>query len=411
MSKSSDLVFRFLHRKLAASGDTPAQYAASGGTFSTAIAAALTEADDYWNGALCRWDSGPNTGLWSVVSAFDADTDTLTFSVLLPFTVAAGHAFTLFHGGKHLSDQSLPSLTASAPVNVTGVTLSAGALNAAGTGQLRFYYNGGGGAQTMTWQPPAGAEGDEVVVGTLAEGDTAQLPAGGTDEEDLSQSLRITRGAAALSTANAADDVLISIPDIARLPLVDAGAAARTIYRAVGVENVGAAPIYGIRAWAPAPGSGAATQLAAGLGTGADTLAADELARWDKSGWVYNATRDDLRYYYNRSGNRAAVLSVADMTRPAAGVAWDAGDDIEPAGWQDIGLNAPGAGGIFADPDEGDAPAGVSFSCAHSLSSALVIGDLAPGGIYCIWERWTIPAGARPAICVPGVHLYAPVTE
>ena len=400
MSRISDLVCRFLHRLLGASEGTPTLYTASAGTARTAVCAALTQADDYWNGAVCKWESGDNAGYYSTIADFDAATDTLTFDEDLPFAVANADTFRLCQGGKYISDEPMPLLAASSPVLCTGFAIArASARNDTGTGVLTFRVNGGYGAQTLSWTPPGGSAGEEVVVGDLTDGSTVELLGGGTADDAESQCIVVARTAAALPTEDVADDIFLQAP-LGIFPPIHGTAydAGVTLYRAIGLKNEASSPLYNVAAYCPPSFSGAAAAvLTAVLGTGAGTLYADDLASWGTQGWVYNSTKDDLRFVYNRSGNEAAVLAPGAGLRGKAAVAWEIGDDIELYPWIDIGLEAPGGGDALADPsDQHTAPAGVAFTCPTTAAAGLAIGTLAAGAIYCVWARLVIPAGVQP---------------
>lgn len=418
MSRISDLVLLYLHKKLAASGDTPATLTASAGTIRTAVCAALTEADDYWNGAILRWTTGPNAGRYSSVLDFDAATDTLTFKEDLPNAVANTHQFVLLHGGKHASDQQIPGMVCTAPVNVTGFTISYVSFrNLEGNAELNFKHNGGVN-QGLTWTPPDGDEGIEVNISALANGDTAVLSAGGATDEEKSAFVIVTRTAAALPGADQSDTLGLSLPEGTFLPAITGAetTAGKTFYRPVAIKNNGAGKIYSVKAYCLKPVDAAAgTTIAAsgGIGTGADELGATNLANWPVSGFVYNSTKDDLRYYYDKSGNGVKVQSPGAGIRGFTAVAWDDGDTLELFPLFDIGLDAPGAGSIFEDPaTEITAPAGVGFSCPRTSGTGLNIGDLAAGGLHVVWERYFIPANFQPVEAARALlRLYAEVSS
>ncbi len=189
-----------------------------------------------------------------------------------------------------------------------------------------------------------------------------------------------------------------------------------TFYRPVGIENTSATKIYAIAAYCTSPFPAAAnTTIAAGgnIGTGAATLKGTSFANWGAHGFVYNVTKNDLRYYYNRSGNSCSVLGPGGGIRGFTAVAWDVGDTLEPFPWFDIGLDAPGGGDIFEDPaSEATAPAGVVFSCPRTAGTGLAIGDLAAAAVYCVWQRFYIPAGFLPLEAGEArMRLYAEVTS
>jgi hypothetical protein len=417
VSQISDLQFLYLHKKLAATGNTPATLTASAGTVRTAVCAALTEADDYWNGAIALWTSGPNAGLYSSVKDFVAGTDTLEFDEDLPNAVANTHQFVLLHGGKHISDQRIPGMTAAALVNVTGFSIHyTGVLNGEGNGTLKFYYNGGAG-QGLTWTPPGGTEGSQVDISGLANGQRVSVFAGGATDEEKSKYITVQRTAAALPGADQTDVIALVNPSGTFLGAILGAetAAGVTVYRPVGIKNAGADKVYGVKAYCPQPFAGAvATTIAAGgnIGTGAATLKGTSLANWGSHGWVYNSTKNDLRYYYNRSGNSCSILNPGAGMRDFVAVAWDVADNIEPYPWMDIGLDAPGAGSIFEDPaSESTAPAGVAFTAPRTSGTGLLIGDLAAAAVYCVWERYFIPAGFQPVESgKANLRLYAEVT-
>ncbi len=397
MSRLHELVFRALHRELAANGDTPDQFTASGGTTSTVVCAALTESNDYWNGALLRWDSGANAGLWSNVGDFVSGTDTLVLDDVLPVAAANGDEFTLFLGGKFASDVEVRSLATSPLVNVTGFEIAnAAAMNGEGTGTLRFDAATG----FLTWQPPREDEGNAVTVSALAIGGRAIVYGAGTSLEQLGKFLVLERTAAALPVADAADDVSLDLVPggfVARVTGAEA-AAGVTLYRPVAVKNMSSGEARELAAWcAPPFPAAAAAVLAADLGTGAGTLEADALTGWGASGWVYNATKDDARYFYDRSGRSAFVADPGGGARGLTAVAWDEGDELVPLPWFDIGQGVDSGGGEFEDPATRETPpSGVVFSCPRGPDEALPLGDAAPGSVTCIWLRIEVPAGHRP---------------
>lgn len=398
MTSIAELELRYLHRKLATTNATPTAYVASGGTSRTAVSAALTDADDFWNGALARWDSGDNAGLWSSVADFAASTDTITLDNDLPNAVSSGDTFTLFKGGKHSSDQRVPGMATPELVNVTGFAIEYVAhLNGEGTGTLRYY----DASTSLTWQPPGGIEGPEFDVSGLSDGDEVVLTSGAALASDArAQFVQLVRTSDSLPSSDQSDDVsldLVPSSFIARIT-GDEASAGFVFYRPVSVRNTGADTAYAVRVYAANPFPGAvATTLTSSLGAAAGTLSATSLDNWGASGFVYNVTKDDVRYFYGRSGNTVLVLDPAGGVRGKSAVAWDIGDDIEPYPWFDVGLDAPGVGSIFEDPaTEQTAPSGVTFSCPRDSSSALTIGDLAAGAVHCIWLRFELPAGTRP---------------
>lgn len=398
MTSIADLELRYLHRKLSATDGTPTVYTASGGSSRTAVSAALSEVDDYWNGALARWDTGSHAGLWSSVADFAASTDTLTFDSDLPSAVQGGDTFTLFQGGKHSSNQRVPGMDTPALVDVTGVEIAYVAhLNGEGTGTVRYYVA----STSLTWQPPGGSEGAPVDVSGLSLGQKVLLLSGSTTSADArAQFIQLVRTAATLPVVDAADDISLDLVPLSFLARItgDEISSGFLFYRPVSVRNVSAAVAFGLRVYAATPFTGAtSTTLSAALAAAGGDLEGASFASWGASGFVYNVTKDDVRYFHSRSANSATAVDPLGGIRGKTAVAWDMGDELAPYPWFDLGLDAPGVSSVFEDPaNEETAPSGVVFSCPRDVASSLAIGDLAAGGVYCIWLRFELPAGARP---------------
>lgn len=70
---------------------------ADSGTTTTLVDSALSEADDFWNGALLVFSGGTNDGYSAVVTDFDAASNTITFAPAVPSNVTT-EAYTLIPG-------------------------------------------------------------------------------------------------------------------------------------------------------------------------------------------------------------------------------------------------------------------------------------------------------------------------
>ena len=244
--------------------------------------------------------------------------------------------------------------------------------------------------------------GVEVDISGLADGESAVVLGGGTSDEDRSKFVIVTRTAAALPGADASDVLSLDTPDGTFLgPFTgEEASSGTTIYRPVAIENAGAETVFSVRAYCddPEPTAADTTIAASGaVGTGAGTLTATSLANWPATGWVYNSTKGDLRYYFDRSGNTLQTQDPSGGIRGFTAVAWDDGDSIELYPWMDIGVDEPTGADEFEDPSgESVAPTGVTFSAPQDAASALLIGDMAAGDVVAIWERFVIPAGLLP---------------
>lgn len=397
MSRLHELVLRCLSAELASHGSTPATRTASAGSTSSAVCAALTQADDYWNDSVVRWLTGNNAGRRSVVDDFVAATDTLTLREPLPSAVQNGDTFQLLRGGLYASSIACNGLTASELVRLDCFAVAAVAdLCGEGNGQLQFDAS----AQTLTWSAPRRSHGAPVAVAGLTNGQQVVLYSGGGSAEDDSRFLVLQRTAEALPLADVTEDVALDLQLNAVLPRVtgDRAAAGSTIYWPVAVQNNAAGEVADVAVYvaSPFPGAAAAT-VAAALGTGAGTLTADSFEGWGSSGWVWNETKGDCRYYYDRSGDAALVANPAGGMRGQTAVAWEVGDVLRPMPWFDIGLDAPAGGNAFENPaNVTSAPSGVSFSCPTEEADALLVGDMAAGAVHTVWLRLQVVAGSRP---------------
>ena len=70
---------------------------ADSGTTTTMVDAALSQADDAWNGAMLLFKTGTNSGYSAVVTDFDAASDTITFAPSVPNAVTTEN-YTLIKG-------------------------------------------------------------------------------------------------------------------------------------------------------------------------------------------------------------------------------------------------------------------------------------------------------------------------
>ena len=400
MAKISDLVFRYLHRDLTSSKTTPTQFIVTHGTLRSATANGLGAIEDYWRGAVVRWDEGANHGLYSAIRSYDPLTGSIGLETDLPYTVEAGDRFTLFLGGKYASSERIPALAATVPVNIKGFAiLEAAMLNGVGTGELKFWCNAGGGP-ALAWKAPGADEwGAEIPVGDLTEGDSVVLSGGGVTEAERSKFIIVKRTAEALSETSETDAVELELRRGSFLPIFPAAlsSAGATVYRPLALENTAESSLYALKVYCSPPWQDAlGTTLLSPLGVHGDLLQAVNLDSWGSHGFVFNSTRNDLRYFYHRSHASARIMSPQGGIRGFEAVPWEVGDRVEAYPWFDIAVEFPGENGLFENPDSGEPPAGVTFSAPRSLGEALNIGDLSGGAIFAIWERFYIPAGFMP---------------
>jgi len=419
----SDLVLRYLDKDLTESGGTPTQYTCSGGSARTAICAALSGKTNM-EGGLMRWDVGDNADAnqWSWVNSYTDGTTTITVDDALPNDVVAGDKFTLLRGGKFIGDQRIPGMVPNdwdlTPTNCTGIEfININMINDEGSGTLKIYVGSGSPATIeATWTPPGGTEGARVDITNLSTDEEFTLVGGGTGQSNTSKYCVMKRNASAFPGSDQSDTIVLTRPlGVFVSPITGTEAESGiTIYRPVGLINVHASgSLYDLKCYLPNPyaddgavASTVASGSPGGIGTGADTLEVTDATNWPDSGWIAKidgaGTVQDIRYCYNKSGNEYSVMNPAGGMRGYTAAAWNAGDNIIPCPWMDIGLDAPLNMGspdlqLFEDPaTESTAPSGVTFTTPMNTTDALSIGNLAASDVYCVWERFYIPAGQKP---------------
>ena len=423
MARISDLVIRYLDRDAGSSGGAPGQYTCSAGTIRTAVSAALSgKSPANLSGGLVRWDVGSNATAhkWSAIYSYDNASTTLTFDSDLPNVVVNTDKFTLLTGGKWLTNTRIPGLIVNNyvynPTNLTGVTVDYCAmLNGAGNGTIAFTASNG----QASWTPPGGVAGPGVAITGVS---AAILIGGGVSVEEKSKFLSLTVTGASLPVINTTDTLALTIPKGVHVNPFTGSETLNgiTIYRPVGIINTNATDtIYNVRAYAPNPFTGAAqstVKSGTSIGVGADTLQVTNATNWPVHGWIAKVDTSgvvlDCRYCYDKTGNNYTVMSPAGGMRGYSAVVWNSLDNIVPMPWQDIGLDAPSTS-QFEDPaSEQTPPAGITFSAPMSVDNALFANDLAPSAIYCIWERFVIPANMRPASnLIADLRIYAEVDQ
>lgn len=398
MADAADLEIYYASKYLVADGGTlTLRTADAGGSLTTIVDSALTDADDFWNGGIGFFiDTTSTSALQNFffrIVDFIAATDTLVLSQDLPAVPAAGDQFRLILGGNFRSDTEVPAYTVTGVVNVTGVTVDYGAYaNTSGSdGELVFDFA----ADTLTWEQP----------GSATPGPTVDVSIDGTfdlfDGEDIDAFLTVTVVAASLPGSNQTDSAVTLTQEADRfLPVFtgDETLAGKTRYHLMVVKNRNATDtLVGVKIFvSDSTPLAANTTASVGIGTGDDTLTAADLTDWPSSGFIRNDTKGDIRYYFNRSGNTVTIDNPAGGIRDFTAVSWDASDVLIFHPEIDVGTDAPSAL-QFEDPvDEETAPSGVTFSAPVTRAAGLAISDLAPLEIHGIWIREFLAANSRP---------------
>jgi len=395
----------FASKYLSADDDAITQQTAdAGGSVSTIVDAALTQANDYWNGAVGWFDGDTTTvalqGVFFHVRDFDAATDTLTLAKNLPAAPAAGDTYRLVLGGNWRSSQEcfgmtaggdLPELVAVTGSNITGLTLKkCSALLGAGT--LTVFYD---------------QSEDELKIKMTGDADYgAALDVSGnvTDGivfcEDGQSWLQVDTVAASLPVGDQTDTWTLAYPERTFSPDYEGyeGSAGKTRYRLAVVKNTdGAETMVGLAVYAAVP-AGTATTVGAGesLGTVEGSFAATDASDWPAASfWIKNTTVDDCRYVKYRSGNTLYCAAAGAGLRGFTAGAWSEADAIEVMPEIDLGKDAPSTLQFENPATEETAPSGITFSDYASDIDALAITDLATGTTYGVWIREVIMPSHR----------------
>lgn len=321
-------------KHIAADGDALTLFTAdAGGTQSTIVDAALTQADDYWNGAIGYFTGNVTSALAGAafhVKDFDAATDTLTLAKNLPAAPAAGDTFRLALGGGFRSSHEVfgllaggvpPELVAVTGTNITGLTLKKLAPRL-GEGTLTAFFDF---SESLLFIKM----GSEAYgVGLATAGNPTDAIVFAADGQAWAQVTIVT---ASLPGSDQTDTFTLAYPPGTMVPDYEgyetaATADGKTRYRLEVAKNTdgGAGVMVGLAANIAKP-AGAATTIAGGssLGLVAASVILTDASTWPTRGfWIRNTTKNDCRYVNYRSGNTLACFGVDWAT-----LAFDAGDN------------------------------------------------------------------------------------
>jgi len=399
MATAADLRMFYPSKYLSADNDPiTEQTADAGGSSTTIVDSALTQADDYWNGAVGIFEPDTTTaslqGQVFHVKDFTASTDTLLLYKELPDAPVAGDTYRLILGGKWRSSTEIPGLSSSTLTNISGVTIDhVGYENGTGNGTLAFDVGDG----TLIWTAPGDAAGASVDVN---DSDAVFR----IFSDDASKWIEITVDFSELPSGDEMDTVVLTQPVGILIPDAEGTetVAGKIRYYAIPVKNVHAtdsmfdAFAYLMKEVSTAADTTTTTIAPDGGGAYPATLGLTSLTNWPDSGWVYNVDKDDFRYFYNKSGNNVRIVDPGAGVRGKTSAAWEIGDDVQLAPDIDIGLGAADSIDEFEDPaTETTAPSGVAFTCPITAATGLSMGDLSATEVGIVWVRETIVAGTR----------------
>ncbi len=347
MADVNDLKSYYPGKLIASDGGALVELVADSGTVSTITDAALTQADDFWNGGILYFSGDTPTvalqGLTAHVKDFDAASDTLTLAKDLPAVVATGELYQLVLGGNFRSDTQqlallsggvFPELANIALTNITGVTLkyvSPGIIENFSSLDVDWVFataliNVGGGATFNV----TGNETDLVLVDSFGEGYIivdivfASLP--GSNQTD---SLTISRRNQTF------------VPDIEGFEALNS-LKGKTRYRLTVIKNEGIDTMNSLVVAGTIEDLSTTVAAAETSNLDANSFDVDDATGFPTGNfWLKNSTLDDFRYVVSRSGNTMTV---------AASNAWtkfniDANNTVEP--FPGDSITSPSGSGII----------------------------------------------------------------
>ncbi len=350
------------------------------------VDATLTQANDFWNGAIIRFEADTTTAslrsTYHHVQDFVAADDKLIFAHDMPATPDNTDTFRIFFGGSYRTSHEIPGLTASGLSSVTGVTIDHAAyINGVGNGLLEFDSNIGGN-ESLRWTAPDDANpGAWVDVSGAGGGTTYNL-----FSEDPDRFLEVTAVFAALPVGDESDTIALAQPEGILIPDFEGyefDGSGKVRYHLVPVKNNdGADDMTDLRVWVEPSDDGTDSTTTTTRDSTSGALGITNADDWpERSFWVFNSTRTDCRFVYYRSGNTCYCAAAGAGLRTLTSATWQVGDSVEVMPEYDIGLDAP-AGDQFEDPaNETTAPGGVGFSAPDDYATGLAIGTLATGDI------------------------------
>jgi len=311
------LRYYFASKYLVADGGTITEQTADSGTATTIVDAALTQADDYWNGAVGRFEGDTTTaalrGQFFHVKDFTASSDTLTLARSLPGVPVSGDTYKMFIGGNYRGDTelyglsmngSLPELISTTGTNVTGLTITK-ASQQLDIGTMSVFYD----FSQDELYIKVGA--DNYGPGLDVSGDVS---AGIITDDTFNGWIQVDVVAGSLPGDNQTDEFILAKPERTLTPDYEGYETAidgdgYTRYMLEVVKNTDSTDsMVGLEAYTNKPAGTATTMASGGLTTAAGSFVATDASDWDSRGlWVKNTTVNggagDCRYIKYRSAN------------------------------------------------------------------------------------------------------------
>lgn len=344
-------------KQLIADGGALTEYVADSGSLTTIVDAALTEADDFFNGGLVFFSGDTPTaalqGVFAHIKDFDAASDTITLAKSLPAAVATGDKYKVVIGGNYRSSTELmgcaldgifPELKNVPGSNVTGVTIK----YASPELKVEFF---GPPSVALIWTQAT----SQLTVNTGGGPGPAYTVVGDANDvlifDDLYGYIICDIVQASLPGVNASDVFTPSfntqsfVPDIEGYESTSA-LKGKTRYRLQvvkntdGVDQMTSAAVY---MWDKTNGAATTILDAQSLGVTAGQIELGDASFLPTAGfWLYNATKNDCRYITSRSGNFLECAAANQWTKFTC----DANNTVEPLPG-DVMTSASGGSGII----------------------------------------------------------------
>ena len=405
---------------LTADGDELTQFTVTSAGLREVTCSALTQAGDFFNGAVGWFDGDTITpelaGIFFHVRDFDQTSNALSLSRDLPVTPQTGDTFRLVIGGLFRSSTEtfglkvggvLPELSPVECTNITGVTIKK-ASGKLGEGDLIISYDGTLGELYIKM------DNNPYGIGLDVSNDLVDAIVFAEDQQGY---IQIDVTAADLPATNATELFTLVYPKAVFTPdyegyetAKDCGGKIR--YRLEVVKNTDSTDTMVDLSVFTAVPDGSPTTLVSSTGTDEGFIDLADASDWPtRSFWIKNTTVNggigDCRYVKYRSGHRLYFESAGTGLRDYIATNWSVGDNVEVMGDIDIALQAPDESGLFDNPaSETDPPVDLDFYDVTRSTNALYIGDLWAGQTFGVWRRETILDNHRARPDVTGDCIY-----
>lgn len=291
--------------------------------------------------------------------------------------------------GNYRSSTEVVYLNATAPSNVTGVTIDyAGGYNESGTASLKFTHTG----SYLQWKAPGSSN-----YGTLVD-----VSANGSylieDGDDNSKFARVTVVSASLPGSDQTDSIDLTYATNKVFDNVSSSEASAgdTEYRGLMLKNVNSASIDSVTIFCSKRGISNTATSGGYSSSGAVTVNVTSTAGYPDAGFIFNSTSNEKMYYTAKTATSFTVPSGGRAQFGTSAGAGNTSDTIEYCPPFQIALEAPSSSHIQTIANESTAPTGPTFSQPTTVGAGLSIGTMAASALYGIWIKRPVVAGSTP---------------